>query len=192
MKTSTALTNRAIFGVGWRSAFSLLDELPGRGINTLILSEKFLTWDNPSAFINDDLKHFEEKLGTLNLTVITVERYSDGQRQTMPAKFKNTENWHWASLSEIFPLMVNGYKNETLCCPYGNLPYFLIGPQQNSIEFQSANGIPALVGFQPWQYEKVLNRWPTSTYPLQHAIGRINGEPVAQTGSIPMRVCINE
>jgi hypothetical protein len=170
----------------WPTSINRLRELVWTGANIVILSNDFLDWNTPADAINNDLYRFEDELSALGVSVLSVESYSDKQQTEMPNFFSKVTQWHTASLNNIVREMLDGFKTETLCCPYGYLPYLLIDPDEAVQSEALKQHFRALVGFQPWQYDRILQRWPTPEFPLKH------WRPIPQKGAIPMEVELDQ
>lgn len=139
----------------WPSSIERLRKLAREGLNLLILSERFLEWDTPAEVMNDDLYRFEDELTRLGMAVLSVEAYPPDHLAGMLSRFGDVREWFGAEMEEILVEMVDGYRTEALCFPSGALPYLLLDPQQTSLR---DNHLQLFVGFQPWQYERVLRR----------------------------------
>jgi len=176
----------------WPSSIENLRKLAGKGSNLLLLSQHFLDWDTPAEVINDDLGRFEDELAAESISVISIEAYFENQQAEMCAKFGDVQRWHEATVKHILTEMLDGFMTETLCCPYGVLPYILLDPETTDMRQNDRKHFRALVGFQPWQYEKVLKRWPTPEFPLKHEISKLKWKPVPGTGAVPMNVMFDE
>jgi len=172
----------------WPSSIENLRELARKGTNLLLLSEHFLDWDTPAEAINDDLDRFEDELAAEGISVISIEAYLEDQKTRMYKKFEKVKRWHEAMVKHILTKMIDGFMTETLCCPYGALPYILLDPKTTDMCQNDRKHFRALVGFQPWQYEKVLKRWPTPEFPLKHEISKLKWKPVPETGAVPMSI----
>ena len=171
----------------WPSSRDRLRQLAREGLNLLILSERFLNWDTPAEVMNDDLYRFEDELTRLGMAVLSIEAYPPDHLAGMLSRFGGVREWFGAEMEEILVEMVDGYRAETLCFPYGALPYLLLDPQQTSLR---DNHLQVFVGFQPWQYEHVLSRWPAPEFPMQNMLAGISGQRFPKTGAIPIKLKI--
>ena len=175
----------AVRSLNWVTALDHLRAVADKGANTIILSEKYLDWYTPWDVINKDLSIFEDTLQALSIDVVLAERFAERQRAELPQRFANVKTWHEASIADVLQAMWRGYEPSSLVCPYGNLPYFLLDPA-----FDGAAGeteVRAWVGFQPWQCEQVLSRWPVTRFPMKHNASMVQGKPVPEHwGTIPL------
>ena len=84
-----------------------------------------------------------------------------------------------AGVVEILEEMLRDYVTETLMWPYGSLPYLLLEPGLGDERVSCEDCVRAWVGFQPWQYGRVLSRWPVSEFPM----GQCDRQCAGKTGS---------
>ena len=175
--------------LGWDSAIGSLRSASREGVNTIILSDEFQDWQTPHDAINEDLDRFENTLEALSIDVLSLESFSEKQRSEFPERFDKVRKWHEAGVAEILEEMLRDYVTETLVWPYGNLPYFLLDPVLGDERVSCEDCVRAWVGFQPWQYERVLSRWPVSEFPMRHVTASVRGRPVPENwGALPMVV----
>jgi len=172
----------------WPSSIENLRELVKKDSNVIVLSQHFLDWETQSELFNDEMDGFEEELEAKGVSVITIEAYSKEQEANRSAQFDKVNIWHKATINRVLTEMLDGYLTESLCLPYGAIPYIQLHPEMKDMGHTDGKRFRALVGFQPWQYEKVLSRWPIQQFPLIHEIGKLKWEPVSETGSIPMSI----
>lgn len=170
----------------WKSAADYLKSASGEGANVILLSEKFLDWRTPHEAINEDLERFESASAAASVDIVLLESFSDRQREELPSRFDEIPEWHKATVADVLQEMVKDYITETLVWPYGNLPYILLDPELDDCELGRRNLVRGWVGFQPWQYERVLSRWPVLEFPMKHVTGRVQGRAVPENlGAVP-------
>ena len=121
------------------------------------------------------------------MAVLAIEAYSPEHLAWMLSRFGSVREWFGAEMEEILVEMVDGYRTGSLCFPYGGLPYLLLDPQQTSLR---DNHLQVFVGFQPWQHEHVLSRWPAPEFPMQNMLAGISGQRFPKTGAIPIKLKI--
>ncbi len=171
----------------WELAIDRLEAASREGVNTILLSEEFQNWNTTNGAINEDLASFEDTLEVLSVDVLSLESFSDKQMGEFPERFDRVSGWHEAAIVDVLKEMLRDHVVETLVWPYGNLPYILLDPKLDESRVNSKDCVRAWVGFQPWQYERVLSRWPVSEFPMKHVTARVQGRAAPENlGAVPL------
>lgn len=142
-----------------------IHKLAHAGINFIILSEQFLFWKTDKETINDDLEAFEQALIETGMSVIYIGSFEDADKYK--SYFADSSQWPDYAATQIAALMAEDYRHYDLILPWGALPYFIIEP----IDYQRLKNSPsfrALVGFQPWTYEKLQQDCLPEKFPFIH------------------------
>lgn len=160
-------------------------KLAHAGINFIILSEQFLFWKTDKETINDDLEAFERALMETGMSVIYIGSFEDADEYK--SYFSDSSHWPDFTATQIAALMAKDYRHYDLILPWGALPYFIIEPADYQ-NLKSSPSFRALVGFQPWTYEKLPQDSLPVKFPFIHWLP--DNCPAVKVGPVPCNYLI--